>query len=55
MFWEGLLDRLIYVNMFAEIMNHISEEDYEFSLRVMTVSDSEGRCIAGFLGMVFEI
>ncbi|KZF19888.1 batten's disease protein Cln3 [Xylona heveae TC161] len=54
-FWEGLLGGLVYVNTFAEITDHIPEEDREFSLGATSVSDSGGICIAGFLGMVFEV
>lgn len=54
-FWEGLLGGLVYVNTFAEISDRVPPEDREFSLGATTVSDSGGICIAGFLGMVFEV
>ncbi|KAL5340763.1 CLN3 protein-domain-containing protein [Aspergillus crustosus] len=54
-FWEGLLGGLVYVNTFAEIGDRVPPEDREFSLGATTVSDSGGVCIAGFLGMAFEI
>lgn len=54
-FWEGLLGGLVYVNTFAEIRDTIPKEDREFSLGATTVSDSGGICIAGFLGMAFEV
>jgi battenin len=54
-FWEGLLGGLVYVNTFAEISDTVAKEDREFSLSATTVSDSGGICIAGFLGMAFEV
>lgn len=54
-FWEGLLGGLVYVNTFAEITDRVPEEDREFSLGATTVSDSGGICIAGFIGMAFEV
>ncbi|KAF7594053.1 G1/S-specific cyclin cln3 [Aspergillus hancockii] len=54
-FWEGLLGGLVYVNTFAEIGERVPSEDREFSLGATTVSDSGGICIAGFVGMVFEV
>jgi battenin len=55
MFWEGLLGGLVYVNTFAEISDRVAPADREFSLGATTVSDSGGICIAGLLGMVFEV
>jgi battenin len=55
MFWEGLLGGLVYVNTFAEISERVAPADREFSLGATTVSDSGGICIAGLLGMVFEV
>jgi battenin len=55
MFWEGLLGGLVYVNTFAEISDRVPTADREFSLGATTVSDSGGICIAGFIGMVFEV
>ncbi|KAL1966135.1 hypothetical protein VTN77DRAFT_4883 [Rasamsonia byssochlamydoides] len=54
-FWEGLLGGLVYVNTFAEISDRVPPEEREFSLAATTVSDSGGICIAGFLGMAFEV
>ncbi|EED15470.1 Golgi integral membrane protein (Cln3), putative [Talaromyces stipitatus ATCC 10500] len=54
-FWEGLLGGLVYVNTFAEIADRVPAADREFSLAATTVSDSGGICIAGFLGMAFEV
>ena len=54
-FWEGLLGGLVYVNTFAEITDRVRVEDREFSLGATSVSDSGGICIAGFLGMAFEV
>lgn len=55
MFWEGLLGGLVYVNTFAEISDRVPEADREFSLGATTVSDSAGICVAGFIGMAFEV
>jgi battenin len=54
-FWEGLLGGIVYVSTFAEIIDHVALEDREFSLGAASVSDSAGICIAGFLGMAFEV
>ncbi|KAJ9649298.1 battenin CLN3 protein [Coniosporium tulheliwenetii] len=54
-FWEGLLGGLVYVNTFAEITDNVRSEDREFSLGATSVSDSGGVCVAGFLGMAFEV
>lgn len=54
-FWEGLLGGIVYVNTFAEIADRVPAADREFSLAATTVSDSGGICIAGFLGMAFEV
>jgi battenin len=54
-FWEGLLGGLVYVNTFAEIRDTVPKEDREFSLGATTVSDSGGICIAGVIGMAFEV
>lgn len=53
-FWEGLLGGAVYVNTFAEIMEHVPTADREFSLSATSVSDSAGICIAGFVGMAME-
>jgi battenin len=54
-FWEGLLGGLVYVNTFAEISDRVPKADREFSLGATTVSDSGGICVAGFIGMAFEV
>jgi len=54
-FWEGLLGGAVYVNTLAEISETVREEEREFSLGAVTVSDSAGICIAGFLGMALEV
>ena len=54
-FWEGLLGGAVYVNTFAEISDHVAKEEREFSLGAVTVSDSGGICIAGFIGMALEV
>ncbi|KAK3493432.1 protein btn-1 [Neurospora crassa] len=54
-FWEGLLGGCVYVNTFAEIMEHVPAEDREFSLGATSVSDSGGICVASFLSMAMEI
>lgn len=53
-FWEGILGGAVYVNTFAEIMEHVPSADREFSLSATSVSDSAGICIAGFAGMAME-
>jgi battenin len=55
MFWEGLLGGLVYMNTFAEISDRVPKADREFSLGATTVSDSGGICVAGFIGMAFEV
>jgi len=54
-FWEGILGGLVYVSTFAEITDNVPKEDREFSLGATSVSDSAGICIAGFVGMAFEV
>ncbi|KAF1963053.1 batten's disease protein Cln3 [Byssothecium circinans] len=54
-FWEGLLGGLVYVSTFAEITDNVPKEDREFSLGATSVSDSGGICVAGFVGMAFEV
>ena len=53
--WEGLLGGAVYVNTFAEISDKVRKEEREFSLGAVTVSDSAGICVAGFVGMVLEV
>ena len=54
-FWEGLLGGAVYVNTFAEISERVAKDEREFSLGAVTVSDSGGVCVAGFVGMVLEV
>lgn len=54
-FWEGLLGGAVYVNTFAEISDRVAREEREFSLGAVTVSDSGGVCVAGFIGMALEL
>ncbi|OCK80845.1 batten's disease protein Cln3 [Lepidopterella palustris CBS 459.81] len=54
-FWEGVLGGLVYVSTFAEITDNVPKSDREFSLGATSVSDSGGICIAGFVGMIFEV
>lgn len=54
-FWEGLLGGAVYVNTFAEIMDHVPHADREFSLGATSVSDSGGICLASVFGMVMEV
>ena len=54
-FGEGLLGGAVYVNTFAEISDRVRKEEREFSLGAVTVSDSGGICVAGFLGMALEV
>ncbi|SMR43011.1 unnamed protein product [Zymoseptoria tritici ST99CH_1E4] len=53
-FWEGLLGGLVYVSTFAAIREDIPEEDREFSLGAVSVSDSAGIFLAGLLGAGME-
>jgi len=53
-FWEGLLGGLVYVSTFAAIREEIPDEEREFSLGAVTVSDSGGVFLAGLLGAFME-
>ncbi|RPB13051.1 batten's disease protein Cln3 [Morchella conica CCBAS932] len=53
-FWEGLLGGMVYVNTFAEITDEVPADEREFSLGAVTVSDSGGICVAGFISIVLE-
>ncbi|KAF2766588.1 batten's disease protein Cln3 [Teratosphaeria nubilosa] len=53
-FWEGLLGGLVYVSTFAAIREEVAEEEREFSLGAVTVSDSGGIFVAGLLGVTME-
>lgn len=52
--WEGLLGGLVYVSTFAAIREDIADEEREFSLGAVTVSDSAGIFFAGLLGAGME-
>jgi len=54
MFWEGLLGGLVYVSTYAAVREEVKEEDREFSLGAVTVADSAGICLAGFVGVGLE-
>lgn len=54
-FWEGLLGGAVYVNTFAEIGERVPTEKREFSLGAVSVSDSAGIVVAGWLGMGLEV
>ena len=55
-FWEGLLGGVVYVNALEMISRDMSMSgaEREFSLVVVTVADSGGICIAGFVGLWLE-
>ena len=52
--WEGLLGGLVYVSTFAAVREDISEDEREFSLGAVTVSDSAGIFFASLLGAGME-
>ena len=43
------------MNTFAEIQENIKSEEREFSLGAVSVSDSGGICLAGFLSVAVEV
>ncbi|KAF8448538.1 batten's disease protein Cln3 [Terfezia claveryi] len=53
-FWEGLLGGSVYVNTFAKITEEVGVKEREFALGAVTVADSGGICIAGFVGLWLE-
>ena len=53
-FWEGLLGGLVYVSTYAAVREEVPEGEREFSLGAVSVSDSAGICVAGFLGVGME-
>lgn len=55
-FWEGLLGGAVYVNTFAAVGEgrEGQSEEREWSLGAVTVSDSAGICVAGFVAMGVE-
>ena len=54
-FWEGVLGGAVYVNTFAEIGERVDPTKREFSLSVVSVSDSAGIVVAGVLGVGVEV
>lgn len=52
--WEGLLGGLVYVSAYARVREEVAEEDREFSLGAVCVSDSAGICLAGLVGVGLE-
>ncbi|KAF2214913.1 hypothetical protein CERZMDRAFT_105325 [Cercospora zeae-maydis SCOH1-5] len=52
--WEGLLGGLVYVSTFAAVREDVSEDEREFSLGAVSVSDSAGIFCAGILGAGME-
>lgn len=54
MFWEGLLGGLVYVSTFAAVREDLPDEEREFSLGAVTVSDSAGIFCAGLVGAFME-
>lgn len=57
-FWEGLLGGGVYVNVFAEIAENggrIPAERREWSLGAVSVSDSAGIAVAGFVSLGVEV
>ncbi|KAK0327740.1 battenin CLN3 protein [Friedmanniomyces endolithicus] len=53
-FWEGVLGGLVYVSTYAAVREEVAEEEREFSLGAVTVSDSAGIFVAGLLGVWME-
>lgn len=52
--WEGLLGGLVYVSTFAAVREDVPEDEREFSLGAVTVSDSVGIFCASLLGAGME-
>ena len=53
--WEGPLGGLVYVRTFTEITEVETSDEWEFSLGVVTVSDSAGICVAGLFNLRLEM
>lgn len=53
-FYEGLLGGLAYVNTFMKVSETVPEEDREFSMGAVGISDSSGIVIAGMVSMWLE-
>lgn len=52
--WEGCLGGAVYVNTFAEISEAVPAKEREFCLSAVSVSDSGGILLAGFVGLASE-
>ena len=52
--WEGLLGGVVYVSTYAAVQEEVPEDEREFSLGAVAVSDAVGICFAGFLGVGME-
>ena len=52
--WEGLLGGIVYVSTYAAVQEKVPEDEREFSLGAVAVSDAVGICCAGFLGVGME-
>lgn len=53
-FWEGLLGGICYVSTFQAVREDISQDEREFSLGTVTMSDSAGIFVASLLGAGME-
>ncbi|KAL8789504.1 MAG: hypothetical protein Q9213_001117 [Squamulea squamosa] len=51
-FWVGIIGGLVYVNTYAKIADDVPEEEREFALGAVTVSDSAGITLAGLVGVM---
>ncbi|KAL8736475.1 MAG: hypothetical protein Q9166_000267 [cf. Caloplaca sp. 2 TL-2023] len=51
-FWEGLLGGLVYVNTYVLVAEKVDEGEREFALGAVSVSDSAGIMLAGFVGVL---
>ncbi|KAL8848054.1 MAG: hypothetical protein Q9221_006914 [Calogaya cf. arnoldii] len=51
-FWIGILGGLVYVNTYANVSDDVPEEEREFALGAVSVSDSAGIMLSGFVGVV---
>ena len=58
-FWEGLLGGLVYVNTFAAVLEDFAGPDRragrEFAMGAVSVSDSGGVMVAGWVGIGVEV
>lgn len=51
-FWVGVLGGLVYVNTYANVSDDVPEEEREFALGAVSVSDSAGIMLSGLVGVV---